>query len=159
VRRGAPIIVEIGPRDATGNVVTFMRREALRDGDKIRSHAMPREEFVKAVPKMLAEAQATLFREAKAMLDKNIVTGIKDFGELAEFFGAGVDEDEGSEFKGWVRASWSRPSGAGLEEVEKRLKQLKLTLRNAPLNQPSSFGKCIFTGTDGVEEILIARAY
>jgi prolyl-tRNA synthetase len=159
VRRGAPIIVEIGPRDASGNVVTFMRREALRDGDKLRSHAMPRDAFVKAVPLMLAEAQATLFREAKTMLDKNIVTGIRSFGELAEYFGVGVDEDEGSEFKGWVRASWSRPTGAGLEEVEKKLKQLKLTLRNTPMDQSASPGKCIFTGADGVEEILIARAY
>src|ERR1700742_473641 len=45
VRRGAPIIVEVGARDAASGTVTFMRRDALRDGDKIRSHAMPRDEF------------------------------------------------------------------------------------------------------------------
>jgi prolyl-tRNA synthetase len=159
VRRGAPVIVEIGPRDASGGVVTFIRREALRDGDKVRSHSMPRDTFVQAVPGMLTEIQATLFREAKAMLDKNIVSGIRSFGELSDFFGAGVDEDEGSDFKGWVRAPWARPTGDALETVEKQLKQLKLTLRNVPTKQPSSFGKCIFTGAEGVEEILIARAY
>src|SRR6202012_3470900 len=31
VRRGAPIIIEIGPRDAAGNQVTYMRRDMLRD--------------------------------------------------------------------------------------------------------------------------------
>jgi prolyl-tRNA synthetase len=159
VRRGAPLIVEIGPRDANGGVVTFLRREALRDGDRIRSHNMNRDTFIAAVPEMLVEIQATLFREAKAMLDKNIVSGISDFRDLAEFFGAGVDEDEGADFRGWVRASWSRPTGAPLETVEKQLKQLKLTLRNVPMTQPSSFGKCVFTGAQGVEEILIARAY
>ena len=46
VRRGAPIIVEIGPRDAAGGKVTFMRRDGLRDGDKINSVAMPRGDFV-----------------------------------------------------------------------------------------------------------------
>jgi len=158
VRRGAPIIVEIGPRDASGNVVTFMRREALRDGDKIKSHNMNRDEFISKVGAMLTEMQATLFREAKTMLDKNIVTGVKTFDELAEFFGAGADEDEGVDFKGWVRASWSRPSGAALEAVEQKLKQLKLTLRNVPTDQNTP-GKCLFTGADGVEEILIARAY
>src|SRR5215510_11833517 len=34
VRRGAPVIAEIGGRDAAGGNVTFMRRDALRDGDK-----------------------------------------------------------------------------------------------------------------------------
>jgi prolyl-tRNA synthetase len=158
VRRGAPIIVEIGPRDASGNVVTFMRREALRDGDKIKSHNMNKDEFIAKASTMLTEIQATLFREAKAMLDKNIITGVKTFDDLAEYFGAGADEDEGSEFKGFVRASWSRPTGAALDAVEQKLKQLKLTLRNVPMDQ-SPAGKCLFTGGDGVEEILISRAY
>ncbi|MDF2902324.1 MAG: proline--tRNA ligase, partial [Phenylobacterium sp.] len=46
-----------------------------------------------------------------------------------------------------------------LEAVEQRLKAFKLTLRNAPMGQPSSFGPCLFTGEPGVEEILIGRAY
>jgi prolyl-tRNA synthetase len=54
---------------------------------------------------------------------------------------------------------WSRPTGVALEEVGTRLKALKLSIRNAPQAQPSSFGKCIFTGAPAVEEILIARAY
>ena len=72
VRRGAPIIVEIGPRDAAGGQVTFMRRDELRDGDKIESHALPRDEFVAEVPALLDEIQARLFAEAKARLDANI---------------------------------------------------------------------------------------
>src|ERR1700743_639301 len=39
VRRGAPLIVEIGPRDAAAGHVTFMRRDDLRDGDKVKSIA------------------------------------------------------------------------------------------------------------------------
>ena len=46
VRRGAPVIVEIGRRDAAGGKVTYMRRDALRDGDKVVSHTSPRAEFV-----------------------------------------------------------------------------------------------------------------
>jgi prolyl-tRNA synthetase len=159
VRRGAPIIVEIGPRDAAGGQVTFMRRDELYDGSKVRSSSVPRDDFIALVPKILEEMQARLFREAKARLDANIVTGIKTFAELAEYFGAGAEEDEGSEFKGWVRASWSRPEGAALEKFDNQLKQLKLTLRNVPEDQPASPGPCIFTGSPGKEEILIARAY
>jgi prolyl-tRNA synthetase len=160
VRRGAPIIVEIGPRDAASGAVTYMRRDQLRDGEKIRSHSASLADFVAQVPGMLAQMQSLLFEEAKARLYSNIVGGIKNYGELGEFFGAaGGDEDEGVEFRGWVRAPWSRPSGAKLEKIEADLKRLKLTLRNAPSDQPKSCGPCLFTGEPGVEEVLISRAY
>ncbi|MDD3836765.1 MAG: proline--tRNA ligase [Phenylobacterium sp.] len=160
VRRGAPIIVELGPRDAAGGQVTFMRRDALRDGDKVKSQAMAREAFIEAAPALLAEIQQALYDEAKARLDSNIRSDIATFDELAEYFGAApADEDEGGVFKGWVRAAWSRLTGAELEAVEEHLKALKLTLRNVPMDQPETFGACIFTGKPGVEEILIGRAY
>jgi prolyl-tRNA synthetase len=159
VRRGAPLIVEIGPRDAASGTVTFMRRDVLRDGDKIKSHALPRDEFVAKVPAMLAEIQAALFGEAKARLQANVKTGVTDFAGLADFFGAAADDEDAGEFKGWIRAPWCRPSGAELDAIDTRLKTLKLTLRNAPLDQPKTFGACIFTGKPGVEEVLISRAY
>jgi prolyl-tRNA synthetase len=120
---------------------------------------MAREAFLEAAPALLAEIQQALYDEAKARLDGNIRSDIGTFEDLAEYFGAPVDEDEGGAFKGWVRAAWSKPSGADLDALEERLKALKLTLRNAPMDQPQSFGACIFTGKPGVEEILIGRAY
>ena len=158
VRRGAPILVEVGARDAASGTVTFMRRDALRDGDKIKSQALPRDEFVAIVPVLLAEIQATLFKEAKARLDANIKTDIKTWDALAEYFGA-AGEDDNDEFKGWVRAPWCKASGAELDAIDAKLKTLKLTVRNAPADQPATFGPCIFTGRPGVEEVLIARAY
>jgi len=159
VRRGAPIIVEVGPRDVKAEQVTFVTRDQLYDGDKTRLQRLSQNDFIAAVPEMLMKMQRKLFEESKARLDANIVTGVRDLSDLHEYFGAGADEDEGSEFKGWVRASWSRPSGAALDQIDARLKELKLTLRNIPNDQPNSFGPCLFTGDEGVEEILIARAY
>ena len=63
------------------------------------------------------------------------------------------------EFKGWLKVSWSRPTGAELEAVDARLKALKLTIRNAPLQQPNEFAPCLFSGKPGVQEILIGRSY
>jgi len=160
VRRGAPLIVEIGPRDVANAAVTYMRRDQLRDGDKVRSHGVSREQFIAEAAQLLTAIQTRLYAEAKTRLDSNIRTDIKSFDELAEYFGAAGDEDEAADFKGWVRASWSRPSGAALDAVEQRLKQLKLSVRNAPLSQSGvAHGKCIFTGAPAVQEVLIARAY
>ena len=160
VRRGAPVIVEIGPRDAAGDQVTFMRRDALRAGEKVASASQPRGAFIGAADQLLADIQASLFNEAKARLDGNIRADIQSFEQLAAYFGpAAEDEDAAAAFKGWVRAPWSRPTGAALEAVVARLKSLKLTVRVAPSDQPASFGPCLFSGAPGVEEILIGRAY
>lgn len=159
VRRGAPVIVEIGGRDATGNNVTFMRRDRLRDGAKVVSHTKPRAAFIAEAPALLAEIQASLFAEAKARLDGNITRGIKNFDELSAHFGATEGDDEAGPFKGWVLVPWSEPEGERLEAIADRLKALKLTIRNAPLEQGKVEGSCVFTGMAATSNILIARAY
>ncbi|MCX7359236.1 MAG: His/Gly/Thr/Pro-type tRNA ligase C-terminal domain-containing protein [Alphaproteobacteria bacterium] len=156
VRRGAPLICEIGPRDAAGGNVTFIKRNALREGEKIKSHTLEKADFVAQAAGLLEATQKELFDEAKARLDGNIRGDLATFADIEKYYGT---EDKEGEFKGWTRVQWSRPTGAALEEVGKRLKALKLTIRNAPMAQPSSFGACIFSGAPAVEEILIARSY
>jgi prolyl-tRNA synthetase len=155
VRRGAPLICEIGPRDAANRQVSFLMRNALRDGEKIKTHSLGRDEFVSQAAAMLEAAQRELFEEAKQRTTSNIRDDLKTFADIEAYYG--TEEDAG--FKGWARVHWARPTGAELEKVGERLKALKLTMRNAPLTQPSSYGACIFTGRPAVEEILIARAY
>jgi prolyl-tRNA synthetase len=154
VRRGAPLILEVGPRDASAGNVTYMRRDDLRDGDKVKSIVKPLADFVENAVQLLHEIQAGLYAEAKVRLDSNIKTDVTDWAGVESYF-AGSDE----EFKGWLRVSWSKPTGPALEAVEAKLKGLKLTIRNAPGDQPASFAACVFTGAPGVEEILIGRAY
>ncbi|MGD9982392.1 MAG: aminoacyl--tRNA ligase-related protein [Hyphomonadaceae bacterium] len=156
VRRGAPLICEIGPRDAAGGQVTFIKRNALREGEKIKSHTLARSEFIAQAPALLESMQKELYDEAKARLDSNIRGDFTTFADIEKYYGT---DDESGEFKVWARVGWSRPTGAALEDVGNKLKALKLTIRNAPRAQPKSFGACIFTGQPAVEEILIARAY
>jgi prolyl-tRNA synthetase len=160
VRRGAPVIVEIGGRDAAGGNVTFMRRDRLRDGDKVVSHTQSRAEFVAGARTLLEAIQDGLFAEAKARLDSNIVSNIGTFAELEAYFGAASGDDEGGEFKGWAGVMWAKPEGAALEAVAERLKALKLTIRNAPMAQPDVTGRrCLFTGEPAREYVLIGRSY
>ena len=133
VRRGAPIIVEIGPRDAAAGNVTFMRRDSLRDGDKVKSIACTRAEFLEEkAAQILAEIQHSLYAEAKARLEDNIKSGVTDWAGVEEYYAGGDDE-----FKGWLKVSWTKPTGAELDAVDNKLKTLKLTIRNAPLQQPA----------------------
>ena len=46
-----------------------------------------------------------------------------------------------------------------LKSIEERLKKLKLTFRNVPVDAAAADGTCIFTGKPAVERIIIGKAY
>lgn len=160
VRRGVPLILEIGQRDVAANNVTLTRRDALRSAEQVAWHAEPRDTFIARAPDLLAAIQSALYDEAKQRLTANIQRGLERFEQVADYFGAAAEDVEShSGFRGWVQARWCKPTGAELDEINERLKKFKLTTRCAPFDQPTSLGECIFTGKKATEEIIIARAY
>ncbi len=165
VRRGAPILLEIGPREIENGQVSYLRRDVLYEGEKIKSTAVNHADFVGLAASLLEEIQKNLYDEAKTRLQSRIKIGIDSMAALSGYFGEADSEDEegvstsGASDLGWARVAWCKPTGKKLEEVEAMLAPLKLTIRNVPLDQPTAFGKCIFTGEPAVEEIFIARAY
>jgi prolyl-tRNA synthetase len=154
VKKGAPLILEIGGRDATGGQVSVLRRDKLWRGDgKPNFIAQAKEEFLAQAPAMLADIQTALFAEALARRDAAIVRDIDSLEGLAEFY---ADDQR---YPGWVELGWAKPTGAELEEVVKKLKALKLTVRNTPMGGAPISGLCPFTGRPAVERIYVARAY
>ena len=154
VRKGAPVIIEVGGRDMENGVVSLLRRDALWDAEtgKPTFQTPTREEVGRAIPALLAEMQDAIFAEAKERRDANITRGLTDFAEVESFFAA-------SRYPGWVEVQWSKPTGEELAKVVERLKGHKLTIRNVPQDAPAADGVCIFTGEPAVERILLARSY
>ncbi|MBU6207228.1 MAG: proline--tRNA ligase, partial [Alphaproteobacteria bacterium] len=154
VKKGAPIIVEVGPRDVASGNVAVIRRDALyKDDGKLNSSILPRTDFVGQVPALLESIQSNLFTEAAARRDAAIVP-MADWKDVAAYFKGSEDA-----IKGWAQVNWARPTGAALDAVVEKLKTLKLTIRNAPLDYPTPSGSCVFTGSPAVETILIGRSY
>ncbi|WP_408591583.1 aminoacyl--tRNA ligase-related protein [Novosphingobium sp.] len=154
VKKGVPLILEIGGRDAAGGQVSVVRRDRLwREDGKVNFVGQPREAFVAAAVGELEAVQSALHAEATARRDAQIETGVSDLAGLAAYFA------EDRKFPGWVQLGWSRPTGPALDAVVEQLKALKLTIRNTPLNAPAPGGTCPFTGEPAVETILIARSY
>ncbi|RHW17875.1 proline--tRNA ligase [Sphingomonas gilva] len=154
VKKGAPIIVEVGGRDVAGGNVSVVRRDRLyREDGKLDSAIVAQADFVADAAEMLVEIQHGLFAEAKARLEANITRGVTDFTGIEAAFA------EGNKAPGWVEIAWSRPTGAALDAVVERLKDLKLTMRNAPLDGGPVEGACPLTGEPAVERILIGRSY
>jgi len=154
VKKGAPVIVEVGPRDMAGGNVAVIRRDRLyREDGKLDSAIGPRDAFVTGIADLLSAIQTTLHTEATERLRANI-TPVSDWAAVEAHF------QEGTTNPGWVDVAWSRPTGTDLDAVVERLKALKLTIRNAPQGQTGHPGApCIFTGTPAVERILVGRAY
>jgi prolyl-tRNA synthetase len=154
VKKGAPMIVEIGGRDMAAGNVSLIRRDALYgEGGKLASAVLSREDFAAQAAGMLEAIQASLHAEATARRDAAIAP-VASWAELEAHFTGGEDD-----VVGWVSCGWSRPTGAALEDVVKRLKALKLTARNTPVDGVPPTGACVFTGDAAVETILIGRTY
>jgi prolyl-tRNA synthetase len=155
VRKGAPIIVEVGPRDMAEGKLAVLRRNALwnEETGKPAFQFLSREGFSSQAPSLLEKIQQELFAEAEARREANIDRSITTLAGLAEYFG------EDRRYPGWAEIQWSRPTGAALDGVVEQLKALKLTLRNVPLGVAPADGMCLFTGEAAVERIYVARSY
>jgi prolyl-tRNA synthetase len=154
VKKGAPIIVEVGGRDMAGGNVSVIRRDRLyREDGKLDSAVLAKGDFAGQAAAMLEEIQSSLHADARARLNANITRDVTDFAGLQSFF------EEGGKYPGWLEIEWSKPTGAELDKVVERLKALKLTLRNVPNDAAPASGACIFTGAPAVERVLVGRAY
>ncbi|WP_294288659.1 proline--tRNA ligase [uncultured Sphingomonas sp.] len=154
VKKGAPIVIEVGGRDVAGGNVSVITRTALyREDGKLNSAILPRDAFVADAAAMLEAIQGDLFAEAETRM-KAAIAPIDDWADIERMFA----ETDGR--PGWADVRWSKPTGAALDKVVERLKTLKLTIRNAPMGQSGAdTGPCIFTGEPAVERVLIGRSY
>ena len=155
VRKGAPVIIEVGGRDMDNGVVSQLRRDALWDeaSGKPAFTTPSREEAAAGIGALLEDIQSALFAAAAARRDASIRRDIATMQDLEAFYSSG------EKYPGWVEVQWARPTGAALEKVVEQLKALKLTVRNVPMDAAPVDGACIFTGEPAVERIYVAKAY
>jgi len=154
VKKGAPIIIEVGGRDVAGGNVSVIRRDRLyREDGKLDSKVVAQGEFLGEVAGLLESVQSSLHAEARGRLEANIARDVTDFAGIERAFAEGVKNP------GWVEVQWSKPTGAALDAVGERLKALKLTIRNAPMDAATVDGACVFTSAPAVERVLVGRSY
>lgn len=154
VKKGAPVILEIGPRDMAEGKVAMIRRDALyQDSGKLDTKFLAKAEFLPEIPALLEEIQAALHGEAKERLDSNITRGVEHWSDVERFY------KENKKYPGWLEVQWCKASGDELAAIEERLKKLKLTFRNVPVDAGAVDGNCIFSGKPADERIIIGKAY
>jgi prolyl-tRNA synthetase len=146
IRKGAPLIVELGGRDIDGGVVTVTRRS---DPDLEREQ-VPRDAFISEVGATLEQIQGVYFEQADERMRARTTRDITDIEAFREFF-SGDDTDSG----GFVRAPWSEDP-----ETEKVMADLGVTVRVIPFDQNLPEGaKCVISGAPAKVEAIFAKAY
>ncbi|MXO64489.1 proline--tRNA ligase [Altericroceibacterium endophyticum] len=154
VRKGAPIIIEVGGRDLASGTVTVIRRDRLWGVDgKLAVQGPSHQDCTASIGALLRSIQRNLYDRAHERRERNIRRDIETMEDLEAFFSSD------QRYPGWVEVQWSRPTGEGLAKVVEKLKSLKLTFRNVPTDAKDAGGTCIFTGDPAVERIYVARAY
>ena len=154
VRKGAPVIVEVGGRDMENGVVSLLRRDRLwGENGKPAFQTPTRDDASQTIPEMLDEIQQALFADARDRREANITRGVDSMAAMKAFFASN------GRYPGWVEVQWSKPTGAALEKVIEELKALKLTVRNVPIGAVAADGACLFTREPAVERVLVGKAY
>ncbi|MGA2052808.1 MAG: proline--tRNA ligase [Opitutales bacterium] len=153
VKKGVPLIVEVGPRDMDKDSVFWGRRDK---GPKNRT-ATPRAEFVAAVAGILEEIQAGCLARARAFRKEH--TRPLDTKEEIYAYFTPKNPEKPEIHGGFALAHWS-----GDAAIEDQLaKDLKVTIRCVPLDTEGELapepGTCPFTGKPSARRVVLGKAY
>jgi prolyl-tRNA synthetase len=168
VKKGAPLRLEVGPRDMAAGTVFAARRDRAPS----EKQSIPRDAFVAGVTGTLDEIQNALFARARAEREQNTRL-IDDRDEFYAFFtpssgtapalrggasfgdGAQQDAERQPIHGGFALAHWS-----GDPEIEAKVKaDLGVTLRCIPLADAHGPGTCPFSGKPSKQRVVWAKAY
>ncbi|MCL2469601.1 MAG: proline--tRNA ligase [Alphaproteobacteria bacterium] len=149
IKKGAPLILEIGAREVEEEKVCYSRRDDLKQGKIFEERA----EFLGQAGGILDSIHNRLFEDALAFQQSRMVTDITDWDAFEAYF-AKEDVNGFSSGKGFVRAKW-----CGDEESLIKLDALGVTVRCIPFDQDGREGVCVLTGQKATQDVIFARAY
>ncbi len=144
-RRGVPVVLELGPRDlAAGNVV-------LKRRDTGTKEPMPQGDLAGRLPGLLETMQQEMYAAAKQRMKDNTVLA-NSIEEVESILSDVTAEKGGGKF---VMAHC-----ANNPRCDQRMKDFKATIRCIPLvDEHDGPGKCIVTGEQVEQRVVIAKAY
>jgi len=150
IKKGVPVRLEIGPRDAERGTVSFARRD--RSGEKMD---VPRAELPDRLVAVLGEMQEGLFERAKSFRAEHM----RPIGSREEFFAFFTPKNaEKPEIHGGFAVSpW-----CGDSKCEAEIKEaLKVTIRCLPLEPMDDGGltRCVLCGGEKKETAVFAKSY
>ncbi len=149
IRKGIPIRLEIGMKEAAANQVTIARRDRGHK-DKL---VISLDELIDKLPGILDEMQNTYFAQAKKHIKEHIRSDILDFESFKSFF-TPKNVDKPEIHGGFVHAKWCTSA-----ICEDKAAEEKVTIRCLPFEQSNSSGSCVICGKEAKIDAIFAKAY
>lgn len=150
IKKGIPVIVEIGPRDMTSDSVFVCRRDVGRSG----RFGANKDKFVDGISDLLDEIQDSLLKRAKDLRDSN-TREIDEWDEFVSFFTP--ERKKRPEIHGgFAMSHWCESSDC----EDKVNAELSVTIRCIPFDRKESGdGKCIVCGKESQGRVVFAKSY
>ena len=149
IKKGAPVRIEIGPRDLAQGTVALARRDR---GAKEKEF-LPAAELPAQIPAILQSIQDALYARALVYRDAN-TRPVNSREEFYAFF-TPKDANKPEIHGGFAQSHWC---GCGkCEEVIKT--DLKVTIRCIPFDAPEEDGACVVCGQPSKKRVLWAKSY
>ena len=144
-RRGIPVVFELGPREVAAETVVMKRRDTgLKDTISLNAAPLKLDESLQAM-------QNDLYAKAKQRLSDNTVLA-NSIEEVESILKNVTAEKGGGKF---VMAHLKDDP-----RTDARIKEFKATIRNIPLvDNYDGPGKCILTGEEVSQRVVISKAY
>lgn len=144
-RRGVPVVLELGPRDvAAGNVV-------LKRRDTGTKEVVPQEGLAAKVADTLEQMQRDMLAKARQRLKDNTVVA-NSLEEVRSILDDVTAEKGGGKF---VMAHLKDDPAN-----DAKIKEFRASVRNIPLvDEYDGPGKCILTGEEVAQRVVIAKSY
>jgi len=136
--KGAPLRMEVGPRDVENNQVIMVRRDT---NEKL---TFEKADLDSQIPKLLDEIQACLFEQAMSFREDN-THFVKTYDEFKDAVVGG----------GFIQCGWD-----GDPETETAIKnETKATIRCILFDEKPDGLNCIYSGKPAKHEVIYAKAY
>ena len=149
IKKGAPIRIELGPRDLQQGTVAVCRRD---HGHKEKTF-LPIDELIASLPQTLDAIQQTLLDRATAF--RNAHTQPIDSKEDFYAFFTPKNDAKPEIHGGFALTHWN-----GSAAVEEQIKNdLKVTIRCIPQTGDRSPGTCPFTGEPSAQRVIFGKSY
>ncbi|MGA2905723.1 MAG: aminoacyl--tRNA ligase-related protein [Candidatus Korobacteraceae bacterium] len=144
-RRGVPLVLELGPRDLASGSVVVKRRDT---GTK---ESLPQAELAAKLPALLCDMQKAMYDAVEQRLKANTILA-NSIEEVESILKDVTAEKGGGKF---VMAHVKDDP-----RCDARMKEFKATIRCIPLvDEYDGAGKCIVTGEQVGQRVVIAKAY
>ena len=148
IKKGAPLKVEIGPRDVDKNSLAVLRR----DNPELKKEFIDKDEFLNNLLDTLDDMQNKLFQKALKFKEENTKT-FDNKEEFVKFF-TPKNSEKPEIHGGFARAHW-----CGKAACEDKLGELKITIRNIPFSEKEEEGVCICCGEPSKKRVIFAKSY